>query len=54
MEFNRAIKKIILHKTLGLNGVSPNVIKALDDENRNVLFGICYYFFDDNVEIEEW
>ena len=54
MEFNQAIKKIILHKAPGLNGVSPNAIKALDDENRNVLFEICYDFFDGNVEIEEW
>ena len=54
MEFNRAIKKIILHKAPGLTGVSPNEIKALDDENRKVIFGICYDFFDDNVEIEEW
>ena len=54
MEFNQAIKRIILHKAPGLNGVSPNAIKALDDENRNVLFEICYDFFDGNVEIEEW
>ena len=49
-----AIKKIILHKAPVLNGVSPNTIKALDDKNRNVLFGICYDFFNGNVEIEEW
>ena len=53
LDFNRAIKKIIIHKAPGLNGVSPNAIKALYDENRNVLFGICYDFFDGNVEIEE-
>ena len=34
-----------LHKAPGLNGVSPNVIKVLDNENRNVLFQICSDFF---------
>ena len=40
MEFNQAIKKKILHKAPGLNGVTPNAIKALDDENINVLIQI--------------
>ena len=37
-----------------MDGVSPNTIKALDDENRNVLFQICSDFFNGNVEIEDW
>ena len=51
MEFNQAIKKI-LNKAPGLNGVSPNAIKDLDDKNRYVPFQICSDFFDSNVEIE--
>ena len=38
IEFNKAITKIILHKNPGLNGVSSNAIKALNDENRLILF----------------
>ena len=51
-EFNQAIEKMIPHKSPGLNGVSPNTIKALDNENRNMLFQICSNFPDSGVEIE--
>ena len=54
MKFNPAIKETILHKAPGLNDVSPNTIKDLDDENRNILFQICFDLFDSNVEIEDW
>ena len=37
-----------------MDGVSLNTIKALDDENRNVLFQICSDFLNGNVEIEDW
>ena len=50
LEFNKAIMKIILHKDPGLNGVSPNAIKALNDENRLILFQICSDFLDNDVE----
>ena len=53
-EFNQAIEKMIPHKSPGLNGVSPNTIKALDNENRNMLFQICSDFPDSGVEIENW
>ena len=33
LEFLDAIKKFILHKAGGLNGISPNAIKALNEEN---------------------
>ena len=36
IEFNQAINNLILHKATSLIGVSPNAIKALDGENRNV------------------
>ena len=39
-EFNKAIIKLILHKAPGANGISPNTIKALNDENKSHLFKI--------------
>ena len=54
IEFNKTITKIILHKAPGLNDVSPNAIKALNDENRLILFQICSDFLDNDVEIEDW
>ena len=44
-EFNKAIIKLILHKAPGANGISPNAIKALNDENKSHLFKICYDYF---------
>ena len=53
-EFNKAIIKLILHKSPGANGISPNAIKALNDENKSHLFKICYDYFEDNETIEDW
>ena len=53
IEFNKAITKIILHKAPSLNGLSPNAIKALNDENRLILFQICLDFLDNDVKIED-
>ena len=53
-EFNEAIKKIVLHKAPGLNGVSPNAIKGLNHDNKKVLFEICSDYFDNYTEIDEW
>ena len=36
IEFNQAINNLILHKATSLIEVSPNAVKALDGENRNV------------------
>ena len=33
-EFKEAIKKLVLHKDPGINGVSPNAIKALNHDNK--------------------
>ena len=33
--------KLTLHKAPGLNRVSPNAIKALDEDHIQVLFDIC-------------
>ena len=53
-EFENTIRKLILHKAPGSNGVSPNAIKALNKENRLFLFQICYDYFENDQEIEEW
>ena len=37
-EFNNAIDKVYWDKSLGINGVSPNMIKALNVKNRWILF----------------
>ena len=52
--FKRAIKKLTLYKAPGLNRVSPNAIKALDEKNIQVLFDICSRYFEGNFKIEEW
>ena len=41
------------HKTPGVNGISPNTIKALNDKNKNTLFEIYSYYFNNNPTIEE-
>ena len=53
-EFISAIKKLNLHKTPGLNGISPHAIRALDSDNTKILFDICYKFFNDEISIQDW
>ena len=43
-EFKEATKKLVLHQAPGLNGVSPNVIKSLNCENKKNMFEICADF----------
>ena len=54
LEFKNAIKILTLHKAPGLNGVSPNAIKALDDDNMIILFEICSKHFEGDCDILEW
>ena len=53
-KFKQAIRKLILHKAPASNRVSPNAIKALNEKNRMFLFKICYDYFENIQEIEEW
>ena len=53
-EFEQVIRKLILHKAPISNEVSPNAIKELNEENRMFLFKICYDYFKNDQEIEEW
>ena len=52
-EFKEAIKKLVLHKAPGLNGVSPNAIKELNHKNKMILFEICSDVFNNQTEIDE-
>ena len=51
---NVAIINLTFHKTPGLNGVSPNTIKALDNDKTLILFRLCADYFDNKVDIKEW
>ena len=46
-EQNNAIKKIAYHEIPGRNGVTLNVIKALNDNDRIVLLRLVYELMDD-------
>ena len=52
-EFNITINKLILHKAPGFNGISPNAIKALDEECSNLLFKIFSEYFYNKIDIYE-
>ena len=47
-------KKLTLHKDGGLNDISPNAIKAPNEENRRTLFDICRNYFNGEINIKEW
>ena len=54
IEFKNEIKKLILHKAPGRDGVSPNVLRALDGDNIMELFKICGKYFEGNYDMKEW
>ena len=54
-EFVLAIEKLCWHKSPGKNGVSPNMIKALDDTNRRVLFMfMCDWMENEDMVFDDW
>ena len=54
-EFNCAIDKLTWHKEPELNGTSPNLIKALNNHNRSLLFRfMCDLTEDETIVHEEW
>ena len=53
-EFIFAINKLTLYKAPGLNGISSNTIKALNDENMSVLLKIYSEYFNGELDIQEW
>ena len=54
-EFHTAINKLTSGKAPGLNGVTTDALKALDDHNKQTLFTYIHKFFDDpDYDIPEW
>ena len=58
-EYSFAINKLTLHRAAGYNGISPNVIKALDKENRNLYLKYILIFsktklISKNGKLEYW
>ena len=54
-EFVLAIEKLCWHKSPGKNGVSPNMIKALDEANRRVLFLFMRDWMEnDDLIFDDW
>ena len=49
VEFIQAVDKLTWHKSPGINGVSPNMIKTLDDENKYVLYLFIKDWMEDNT-----
>ena len=37
-EFNNVLDKLVWHKSLGFNRISPNILKLLDEEHYRVLY----------------
>lgn len=54
MKFKNTMTKLTLHKSPGLNGVFPNVLKVLDDDNTMIWIEICSKYFEGNYDIKEW
>ena len=53
IEFTQAINKLTWHKSSGINRVSPNMLKTLDDENKYVLYLFIKDWIEDNTIIYE-
>ena len=53
-EFGEALDGLINNKAAGENGVSPNAIKALNEENRRYVFHLIEEFWEDLKDYESW
>ena len=54
-EFNKVINKLTQHKAPGINGILPNILKALNKDNRWVLFELMKVWMEDNnIVYDEW
>ena len=49
-EFETALIGLANDKAPGENGVSPNLLKALDDENRKVIYGFIVDFWEGETD----
>ena len=49
------IENLIWHKALGINGISPNILKVLDSGKQLILFNfIREWIEDDSIIHYEW
>ena len=46
-EFDEAINKLTWHKAQGINGISPNILKVLNKDNKRVLFEFMKVWMED-------
>ena len=53
-EFEKALKRLAWPKAPGINGISPNALKALDKRHEKILFNFIQTWCKTDVEYEEW
>jgi len=53
VEFTEAVNKLTWHKSPGMNGVSPNMLKTLDNKNKYVLLFIKDWIEDSTIIYEQ-
>jgi len=53
-EFSIALRSLANHKAPGLNGITSEVLKALDLGHRYLLFKILSEYFEDKIDINEF
>ena len=54
VEFASAIKCMKWHSTPDLNGISPNAIKSLNDQNKRILHKFIFQYFEEGLDFKEW
>ena len=52
--FASAIKSMKWHSAPGLNGISPNVIKSLNDQKKRCLYKFIFQYFEEGLDFKEW
>ncbi|KAL7533253.1 hypothetical protein ACHAWF_004429, partial [Thalassiosira exigua] len=53
VEFEKALVGLANDKAPGENGVSPNLLKALDDDNRKIIYDLVVDFWE-GKDHESW
>ena len=52
VEFDSAIKCMKWHSAPGLNGISPNTIKSLNDRNEEILYKLMFQYFEEGLDAQ--
>lgn len=53
-KFEITIRKLVNHKAPGLNGVTGEAIKALEEDHQHRLYQILERYFNDKIDIGDW